>query len=298
MPVWLSLLGAVFGALGIFIALYGVLLVVTTKREPRAKIRIGISPGDRAGTLGFWASWNPEVETQFYRIRVTHWSPETKNKEGVFSVTFDPPPKGPFVQIVELPERFREVLEKESGLRRALFTMELKDTKNATTLKNFTLPKVQKVYKGKALSMPPLPNKLKPVVEDVPTVSTLDWSELVDRKKRMKKLEDEAKAKAAAKVAAAAAAAAKAAAPPPAAVAGAPGAPATPATPAAAKPAVPSAPAAKPVATAAPASAAPKTAEGIAVAPASGHTAASPPPKTAPQDQPVGAPKAGEVKPS
>jgi len=199
MPTWLTLLGAIFGTAFFFAFFYGVIFSFIGLKQHKARPRLGACPGEKEGTLGFWTHWDVTTfAIQIYRIRVSHFSPLNKVKEGQLSVTFDPVQKAPFIQIIELPQEFRDLLN-EPLVKESVITIEAHTTENLAILKNYSLSSLKTIYTGKTeKKMPVITTKLKTVPADLPTVSTLDYGELMARKKKLKDLADQAKAKAAA----------------------------------------------------------------------------------------------------
>lgn len=223
MPVGLTLFGAIFATVGFFASIYGLVILVTEGRRAKAKPRLGLAPGAGPGTLSVWVDWDPSLfNMQIYRLRISHVSPESKEKEGTFTVTFDNPQTEPFIQPIELPKPFRELIEKE-GVERSLWTFEFRTVEEMSLFLNCHLKKAKRIYQGLKTRLPRISQVLPIVPQDVATVFSLDFEELQARKKRMKDLEAAAKAKAAkaaaAKPAAAPAATKPAAAPAPAATA-------------------------------------------------------------------------------
>jgi hypothetical protein len=212
MPTWLTFFVSVFLVGGGLVSLYLAIVVLIGGLKTKSRPRMGIAPGEGAGTINVWVTWNPkEYAVEVYRLRFTYVSPESAIKEGTFTVTFDKTQTAPFIQTVEFPKTFRDLLERDAG-ERALFTIEFKTKEEYTLAKNYTLAKLKRVYQGGSLGkVPSIANKLPLAKEDHPTVLSLDFSELTVRRKKLKDLEAAAKAKA--KPAAAPAPAAKAATP-------------------------------------------------------------------------------------
>ncbi|MFM8315726.1 MAG: hypothetical protein ACKOA8_15710 [Deltaproteobacteria bacterium] len=263
MPVGLTLIGAILAAVGFFASIYGAVILFTEGRRAKAKPRLGLASGVGPGTLSVWVDWDPSLfNLQIYRLRISHVSPENKAKEGTFTVTFENPQTEPFIQPIEMPGSFRDLLDRETQ-ERSLFTFEFRTVDEMSIFLNCHLRKVKKVYQGLKTKMPRITHVLPVLSQDLATVFSLDFEELQARKKRMKDLEAAAKAKAA-----------KAAAAKPA--------------PAPAKPAAaPASPEAVPVADTKPASPAPAPAE-----------EAKPSSSTKAEDKPVAAPAKVEDKPA
>src|SRR6185436_6316859 len=100
------------------------------------------------GLLRCWITWDPEqFAVSIYRIKVSWASPESKIKEGCFSVTYDPPQKGPFVQDVELPTSFLDYIA-EVPNRKALITYEMKAVENVALANTLWIGKFKKELDG------------------------------------------------------------------------------------------------------------------------------------------------------
>ena len=293
MPVGLTLFGAIFATVGFFITIYGAVVLFTEGRRAKAKPRLGLAPGAGPGTLSVWVNWDPSLfNLQIYRLRISHVSPESKHKEGTFTVTFENPQTQSFIQPIELPETFKEMIERDVN-ERSLFTFEFRTVDEMSLFLNCHLRKVKKIYRGMKSKMPKITKILPILPQDVATVFSLDFEELQARKKRMKDLEAAAKAKAAktaaAKPASAPAASATAPAPAPAAPVAQSPAP-TPVQPAAPDPKVADKPAAEaPKVEDKPAAAAPKVEDKPAAAApkVEDKPVAAAPKEEAPQDKPV-----------
>ena len=203
MPTSLSFLGALVATVGFFAGLYGVVLGIIEARRAKASPRLGIIPGEAQGTLAFWVWWDPGVfALAVYRLRVTIAAPDTKVRDTQFTVSWDPPQKGAFIQDVQLPENVRKLLD---GPGHGVMTVEFKTVEELSVMKDFKLSRVRKVLRGKKEKHPSIETRNPAVATDHPTVMTLDHPDWMARKKRIKELEAAAKAKAAAKAAAPAA---------------------------------------------------------------------------------------------
>lgn len=212
MSVGLTLIGAIFATVGFFATVYGLVILFTEGRRAKAKPRLGLAPGVGPGTLSVWVNWDPSLfNLKIYRLRISHVSPENKAKEGTFTVTFENPQTEPFIQPIEMPGAFREMLERETS-ERSLFTFEFRTVDEMSLFLNCHLKKAKKIYQGLKTKRPQISHVLPLMTQDAATVFSLDFEELQARKKRMKNLEAAAKAKAA-KAAAAKPAPAPAAAP-------------------------------------------------------------------------------------
>lgn len=245
MPVTLSLFIAVLAAGGLFFSLYAGISALVGGKRKKASPRLGISPGDVRGSLNVWVNWDPaQFNVQVYRLLFKFASPYSVQKEGIFTVTYDAPKTDPFVQVVKIPDRFVDLIQ--NAKEKFLLTVEFKSIEELTMAKTLTSGKLRQIYRG-AGNQPQIAQKLSLVEEDKAVVLSLDYSELVVRRKKLKDLEAQAQAKAKAKPAAAPAK--------PATVA-APAAPAT--TPAPATPTAPAASTAAPATSPAPTTKAPQ----------------------------------------
>jgi hypothetical protein len=225
MSVTLSLFLSLLAAGGLFFSLYAVITAVVGGKRAKAKPRMGISPGDVRGSLNVWVTWDPtQFNVQVYRLLFKFASPYSKEKEGIFTVTFDKPQTESFIQIVKVPERFVDLIQ--NAQEKFLLTVEFKTIEELTLAKTLTSKALKEIYRGTG-SQPEIDHKLPLTEEDKAVVLSLDYSELQVRRKKLKDLEAQAQAKAKAKPAAPAAAAAPAAKPAAPAAAAAATAPAT-----------------------------------------------------------------------
>ena len=187
MSVGFSLFLAIIATGFMFFGLYALVIAVVEGKRGKAKPKLGICPGEKEGELGFWITWDAkQFAIEIYRLRVSFYSPESRVKEGMFTVTFDPAATEAFIQFVELPATFKELVTEGQVGKKA----------NMMLAKDYYLGAVKAVYLGQKAKTPSLP-KQKSVPADLPAVSTLDYFELVERKKKLKTLADEARAKAA-----------------------------------------------------------------------------------------------------
>lgn len=224
MPVTLSLFIALLAAGGLFFSLYAGISALVGGKRKKASPRLGISPGDVRGSLNIWVNWDPaQFNVQVYRLLFKFASPYSVQKEGIFTVTFDSPQTNPFVQVVKIPDRFVDLIQ--NAKEKFLLTVEFKSIEELTMAKTLTSARLRQIYRGTG-NQPNISQKLSLVEEDKAVVLSLDYSELVVRKKKLKDLEAQAQAKAKAKPAAAPAKPAAAAAPAPVATAAATATPA------------------------------------------------------------------------
>lgn len=203
MPVTLSLFLSILAAGGLFFTLYAAITLVVGGKRAKASPRLGISPGDVRGSLNVWVTWDPsQFNVQIYRLMFKFASPLSEQKEGVFSVTFDPLQTQPFIQVVKIPERFNQLIL--NAKEKFLLTVEAKSIEELTLAKTITSHRLKGIYQGTG-KLPEISNKLPLTEEDKPAVLSLDYSELQVRRKKLKDLEAQAQAKAKAKPAAPAA---------------------------------------------------------------------------------------------
>ncbi len=194
MPVWVTFLLSLIATAGFFGFLYALICFVVASRRRGAMPRLGIQTGESETSLNVWAKWNAGIcAIGVYRFRFSYASPTELSKEGQFSITFDPPQKGPFVQPCQLPEELLAMLR--SGAK-GILTVELKTVERFCIMANYTFEKIRSAQKGNMKAAPPISNILKTVALDPPAVSSLEWTELQERKKKVKDLEAQAKAKA------------------------------------------------------------------------------------------------------
>ena len=194
MPVWLSFMMALFGTAAFFGGLYGALTLLVSARRRKASPTIGVASGEAPNTLRLWAQWNAEAYAiEFYRIRVSHFSPVRRVKEGNFSITMDPPQKTSFVQPFELNEEFVDLLSEGDSFD-SIITVELKTTDQRALSTTFRAPRLRKILAG-GVKLPQIANVLKSASPDAAVVSTLDYAELVERKQKLKSLSDQAREK-------------------------------------------------------------------------------------------------------
>ncbi|NBT59640.1 hypothetical protein EBT16_12735, partial [bacterium] len=134
MPVILSFIIAFVAAAGLFFSIYaGITLLVGGKRA-KASPKMGISPGDVRGALNVWVTWDPaQFNVQVYRLIFRFASPYSAQKEGIFCVTYEAPQTAPFTQVVKIPERFVELIQKSQD--KFLMTLELKTIEELTLMK-------------------------------------------------------------------------------------------------------------------------------------------------------------------
>lgn len=200
MPVTLSLILSLLAAGGLFFTAYFAITALVGGKRAKASPRMGVSPGDIRGSLNVWVQWDPsQFNVQVYRLLFKFASPYSDQKEGVFTITYDKPQTASFLQVVQIPERFKTLIE--TAKEKFLMTVEFKTVEELTMAKTLTSSKLKEIYRGQG-TQPEIPQKLPLAVEDVPSVLSLDYSELVVRRKKLRDLEAAAQAKAKAKAAA------------------------------------------------------------------------------------------------
>ncbi|MEZ4750814.1 MAG: hypothetical protein R3B54_09385 [Bdellovibrionota bacterium] len=200
MSVLLTFFGAVVGTASVLFGFYALVLGILSLRAQAARPKFGISPTGDKGQFAYWFNWDPAVYAiEAYRMTFNVLAPNAVNKELRFTVTMDPPAKGPFWQPVILPEELQEMLSDSSiRSREALITVSLRTTDELCLHKTLYIGAFRKLLAGKPSKTSGL-NKLAPAEQDAPSVSSLDYAELVVRKDKLKNLIAQAKAKAASK---------------------------------------------------------------------------------------------------
>lgn len=208
MPVWLTLLASVLATVGFLGGLFGLVTLVVKGKATKGRPVFGLYPTGGNGTLGLFVTWDPAAfDVKFYRFRFIRVSPAQPLMESRFTVSYENPRAEPFSQVVKMPEYFADILRDPKA--KAILTIEARSTEEFGLSKTLTLNQFRRLYesaKSPPASLPPPAGD--PVGEDPPPVTSLDFSELVERKKKLKALEAAANAKAAKKPAAAPAAAA------------------------------------------------------------------------------------------
>jgi len=196
MSVWLSLTLALLGTVGFFVAAYGGIITLVEARRLKAKPRLGLMRGEKQGAIGVWLGWDPAVfSLQVYRVRIFHTSPDFKYREGQFTVTFDPPQKVSFGVSIDLPPEFRELIEVGAAAHNALITVEVRTSEEIGIWKTYTVRQIRRVYHGGLKGLPAGYVRVKATGADGPAVTSLDYSELVVRRKTLKELEAAARKK-------------------------------------------------------------------------------------------------------
>ncbi len=196
MPMLLSLVLAILGTAGFLAATYFGVLFFFGARNRHARPAMQLLPGGVPGTLGVSVLWDPEVyAVQIWRIRFRFFSPARLVKDSQFTVTFESPMKSSFFVPIELPGLFKELVEGNNRQNRAVITVEARGVENFVMAKDFRLPRLQKIYHGAPKSFGPRVAVQALAKEDAAAVTSLDYSELVVRKDRLRSLAAAAKAK-------------------------------------------------------------------------------------------------------
>lgn len=198
MSVMLTFFGAIMGTAAVLFGFYALVIGVLGLRSRAARPKFGVSGTGDVGQLAYWFNWDPSVYAiEAYRFTVDILSPHSVKKEARFTITMDPVAKAPFWQPVILPDFFKEMVSNEKvGSRDALVTVSLRTTDELCLHKSFYVGAFRKLLKSKPVKASSL-TKLEPVAMDEPSVSSLDHSELVVRRDKLKTLIAQAKAKAA-----------------------------------------------------------------------------------------------------
>ncbi len=198
MPVWLSLFLAVVAVGGFFATAIVLVVLAFEGKKAGAKPSLHVCPGDKPGSLTLWSSWRPSVfNVQVYRIRMSFLAPDYQVKEGTYCYTFDPLAKNPFALTIELPAILKELIEVGARAKGAMITIDMRTVEEITIQKELTLRSLRKIYHGKGKPPPASLVKLPSAAPDPAPVMTLDYEELVVRRKKIRDLEAAAKAKAA-----------------------------------------------------------------------------------------------------
>ena len=197
MSLGLTFFLSLLATAGLFGGLYFLVLTLVEGRRTKAKPRFGLAKGAEPGTLAFWIQWDPtQFEVAVYRVRISHVSPENVEQEGMFSVSYEPPNKEPFIQDIQLPANFLKLVETATSATPTLFTVDFKTIEGLSMIKEMTAGTLKKFYDGTKGAIPKgLTNRLPVRAADHPTVMTLEFQELVAYNQRVKKLEAAMKAK-------------------------------------------------------------------------------------------------------
>lgn len=196
MPTILSLILAVAGTVGFLATFYFVILSVFGLRNRKSKPVLEVLPGGSPGTIAVAVRWNASVYAiQIWRIRMRFFSPARLVKDAQFSVTFESPQKKSFLAPIELPPVFRELVESNNQTNRAVIAVEGRGVENFVLSKDFRLPKFQKIYHAKESKRMAGETKAPLMKEDPPSIASLDHSELIVHRERLKVLVAQAKAK-------------------------------------------------------------------------------------------------------
>jgi len=211
MPVWLTLFGGIVATVAFLGGLFGLVVLLIHGKATKGRPHFGLFSTGGNGTLGAFVTWDPGTfAVEMYRFRFTFVAPEWVEKESTFTYSFENAKKESFSQILQLPPNLIQLLADPKA--KALVSVEARSTEEYSLSKDMTLKSFRKLYqsqKADLKKLPPVPEVAQAI--DAPPVMSLDYSELVARKKKLKVLEAEAAKKAAKKPAAATAAATPAA---------------------------------------------------------------------------------------
>ena len=197
MSTMLSLTLSVMAALGFLGGFYVLIMAVFGARNRKARPTMRVTSGGIPGTIGVSVTWDSGVyAVQIWRIRLRFFSPERFLKDSQFTVTFDSTQKASFFVPIELNNNFKDLIESNNQTNKAIVTIEARGVENFVMAKDFRLPKLQKAYHGATEKLSPSVLQLPVAKEDSPSVQSLDYSELVVRRDRLKALAAAAKAKA------------------------------------------------------------------------------------------------------
>ncbi len=211
MPVWLTLFGGIVATVAFLGGLFGLVVLLIQGKATKGRPQFGLFSTGGNGTLGGFVTWDQGTfAVEFYRFRFSVVAPQWEEKEMTFTYSFENAKKEAFSQIFQLPPNLLKLVADPKA--KALISVEARSTEEFSLSKDMTLKSFRKLYqaaKADLAKLPPAPEVAATM--DAPPVMSLDYSELVARKKKLKALESAAAAKAAKKPAATAAAAAPAA---------------------------------------------------------------------------------------
>ncbi|MBI1862151.1 MAG: hypothetical protein HYR96_14650 [Deltaproteobacteria bacterium] len=197
MGTMLSLTLAVMASLGFLAGFYTLILAVFGARNRRARPTLHVTAGGMPGTIGVSVTWDTGVyAVQIWRIRLRFFSPARFVKDSQFTVTFDSAQKSSFFVPIELNNNFKDLIESNNQSNKAVISIEARGVENFVMAKDFRLPKIQKIYHSSLGKMGAAVTQLPVAKQDPPAVESLDYSELVVRRDRLKALAAAAKAKA------------------------------------------------------------------------------------------------------
>jgi hypothetical protein len=202
MPVWLTLLVSVLATVAFLGGLVALVVLFVQGKATKGRPQFGLFSTGGNGTLGAFVTWDPATfQVQIYRFRISVVSPAWSEKEATYTFTFDNPRKERFSVILQLPEPFVKLIESSNA--KALISVEARSVEEFSLSKDFTLKSFRRLYRAAKHDMAKVPPVAEQGgVQDAPAVMSLDYSELVERRKKLKALEAAASAKAAKKPAA------------------------------------------------------------------------------------------------
>lgn len=198
MPVWLTLLGGVLATVGFLGAIFGLVMVLIQGKAAQGGPRFGLFSTGGNGSLGAFVTWDPATfDVKFYRFKFNLCMPGRAESETQFSFTFDNPRAESFSEVLTLPPPLIALLADPKA--KAIISIEARSTEEYAIIKNLTVKGFRKFYQGGKQRPAGIAASEAPLHVDPPVTQTLDHSELVERKKKVKALEAEANAKAAKK---------------------------------------------------------------------------------------------------
>ncbi len=201
MPVWLTLFGGVLATVAFLGAIFGLVVLFIQGKATKGQPKFGLFSTGGNATIGAFVTWDPATfDVKMYRFRFWVVSPEWSEKEMTFTYSHENPQQGSFSQVFQLPDNFLKLIADPKA--KAIVMVEARSTEEFSLSKDLTLKSFRKLYKAPKHDT----SKIPPVQEvisspDAAPVMSLDFSELVERRKKLKTLEAAANAKAAKKVA-------------------------------------------------------------------------------------------------
>ncbi len=208
MPVWLTLLGGTLATLAFLGGIFGLVIVFIQGKATKGQPKFGLFSSGGNGTIGAYVTWDPATfDVKIYRFRFWVVSPEWSEKEMTFTFSYENPQQASFGQVFQLPPNFLKLLADPKA--KAIIAVEARSSEEFALSKDFTVKSFRRLYEGAKQEMGKGPATLAAIGPDLPAVMSLDYAELVERRKKLKSLEAAANAKAAKKAAPAAPAAAK-----------------------------------------------------------------------------------------
>jgi len=190
MTIWLPILL-------LFLPLVPLLvLTVVYLRKRKAIPSLIIGGGSQAGKVILGIKATP-ASMPIYRLRASFMAPEQTEKEGFFTLTFDPPRGGSFAVEVSLPPDWAGLNPKDRSPRKAIISVDFRTVDQQVISRSFSLPHWNSRI-GRPLLLPEGWEKWNQE-PDLPAVSSLAYPELVKRKIYLAELAKAAEIKAAAR---------------------------------------------------------------------------------------------------